>query len=202
MIKDIAPSKDVLTLYSNLALAQAWLCNYDELKHHSNYHKHRLKQVMQMATTELEKHVGTLQDRMFMDGEEVFQAMIGSIEYLVNLMATCPASELIAIVQQIKTHQETIANAPPIDMSEVFYLVKAITRGGEFHAIILLSEKEQEPTRLSINMYKEYFNVQKKEIIEISANQIYKTEYDMMREEGVTIINHKTQQNEHSTKGI
>ena len=102
-------SKDVEILFANLALAQAWLANYDELAH-TNYHKHELKHVLKRACELLEKHTGRL-NILLHDNDsdsEILNAYTSAMEYLVNLMATCPPSELMAMVYQLQTYQKQI----------------------------------------------------------------------------------------------
>lgn len=88
---------------ANLALAQAWLCNHDELQH-TNYYRFSLKQKMKAAADELEKETIKWNDMLFQNAEEDYNKVVESIEYLTNLMAKRNPEELAVAVYFLKDY--------------------------------------------------------------------------------------------------
>lgn len=103
-------SKELLTLYSNLALGQAWLHNFDELVK-TEYFKHSTKQAMKRACEAIEKHTGPLSTMLHNedDDSEIFNTLSSCFEYLVNVMAHGNPSEIMRLVHY---HQNVIKNEP------------------------------------------------------------------------------------------
>ena len=102
--------KEVQVLFSNLALAQAWLCNYDELQKYT-YHRHELKQTMKRCCQLIENHTNPLLEIMFEKGENIIQAHVGAVEYLTKLMATKPTHDLVAMVETLQNMEKQIQEA-------------------------------------------------------------------------------------------
>lgn len=94
---------------ANLALAQAWLCNFDELRH-TNYFKFSLKQKMKAAADELEKETIKWNDMLFQNAEEDYNKVVESIEYLTHLMAKRNPEELAVAVHFLKDYFKSKEN--------------------------------------------------------------------------------------------
>lgn len=100
--------KEAEVLLTNLAITQAWLCNYDLLKNFS-YHKHELKHVMKRGCDLLEKHSDVFLNLMFEKDEKTFQTYVASIEYITKLIATKGVVELVAMVETFRNYESQIA---------------------------------------------------------------------------------------------
>lgn len=112
IMSDIAftPTERQLNLlYTNLALTQAWLENYDELKD-TKYYKNGLKYAMNQAATLVQNHTGRLNELMHVDDENsiMLNQYTGTIEYMIELITTCPPAELMAIAQEVQRARKEV----------------------------------------------------------------------------------------------
>lgn len=96
-------------LYTNLALTQAWLENYDELKG-TKYYKNGLKYAMNQAATLVQNHTGRLNELMHVDDENsiMLNQYTGTIEYMIELITICPPAELMAIAQEVQRARKEV----------------------------------------------------------------------------------------------